>query len=115
MVELARFHTLRQQQAKTGDKPYLALADYIAPDESGIGDYLGLFAVTAGHGTESNESQKRQKEGSRIQHLLRENKGRQHESVLYPLLRPQDPEVDRHHGRGVYNKIGELRSLKFEV
>jgi 5-methyltetrahydrofolate--homocysteine methyltransferase len=50
--ELARFHALRQQQAKSSDKPHLALADFLAPRESGIGDYLGLFAVTAGHGTD---------------------------------------------------------------
>jgi 5-methyltetrahydrofolate--homocysteine methyltransferase len=46
----ARFHTLRQQQEKSDGKPYLALADFLAPKDSGIGDYLGAFAVTAGHG-----------------------------------------------------------------
>ncbi len=51
--ELLSFHTVRQQQAKSDDKPYLALADFIAPRDTGIGDYLGLFAVTAGHGTDA--------------------------------------------------------------
>ncbi len=44
---------MRQQKAKSDDKPYLALADFIAPRDAGIGDYLGLFAVTAGHGTDA--------------------------------------------------------------
>jgi 5-methyltetrahydrofolate--homocysteine methyltransferase len=46
---LATFHTLRQQTKRT-DRPCLALADYVAPLESGVNDYLGLFAVTTGHG-----------------------------------------------------------------
>jgi 5-methyltetrahydrofolate--homocysteine methyltransferase len=49
-LELARLHTLRQQVARTGDRPELALADYTAPHDSGVADYVGAFAVTAGHG-----------------------------------------------------------------
>ncbi len=48
-AELARLHTLRQQMAKSEGKANLALADFVAP----IGtkpDYVGAFAVTAGHG-----------------------------------------------------------------
>jgi 5-methyltetrahydrofolate--homocysteine methyltransferase len=44
----AVIHTLRQQMYKTNEQPNLALADFIAPRESGIKDYLGAFAVTAG-------------------------------------------------------------------
>ncbi|MEE8177212.1 MAG: vitamin B12 dependent-methionine synthase activation domain-containing protein, partial [Acidobacteriota bacterium] len=45
---LGVFHTLRQQIEKpTGEHNY-ALADFIAPKETGCGDYLGLFAVTGG-------------------------------------------------------------------
>ncbi len=47
---LATFHTLRQQQEKSGGAPYEALADFVAPRESGRRDHVGLFAVTAGHG-----------------------------------------------------------------
>ncbi len=47
---LTRVHTLRQQNEKVGDKPYYALADFIAPKESGIKDYIGAFALTAGIG-----------------------------------------------------------------
>jgi len=47
---LTTIHTLRQQKQKDGDKPYLALADYIAPKDSGRIDYVGGFAVTAGGG-----------------------------------------------------------------
>ena len=48
-TELARLHTLRQQIAKTEGKPNTALSDFIAP-VGGPPDYIGLFAVTAGHG-----------------------------------------------------------------
>ncbi|MGH7827764.1 MAG: methionine synthase [Candidatus Binatia bacterium] len=49
--ELTRFHTLRQQKESRG-KPQLALADFVAPRENGLVDYIGAFAVTAGHGTQ---------------------------------------------------------------
>lgn len=45
---LAVVHTLRQQMDKLNQQPNFALADFIAPRESGIHDYLGAFAVTAG-------------------------------------------------------------------
>ena len=45
--EIARFHTLRQQIKKSNGKPNLALSDFVA--ETGQ-DYIGAFAVTAGHG-----------------------------------------------------------------
>jgi 5-methyltetrahydrofolate--homocysteine methyltransferase len=48
--ELTRFHTLRQQWQRQGQKAFYALADFIAPADSGRHDYLGAFAVTAGHG-----------------------------------------------------------------
>jgi 5-methyltetrahydrofolate--homocysteine methyltransferase len=50
--ELARLHTLRQQRDDQRGKPRLALSDYIAPRQSGHIDYLGAFAVTAGHGAQ---------------------------------------------------------------
>ncbi|HEU4522529.1 MAG TPA: methionine synthase [Thermoanaerobaculia bacterium] len=49
-ASIARFHTLRQQQEKAGGQSHLALADFIAPKDSGITDYIGAFAVTAGIG-----------------------------------------------------------------
>ena len=45
---LMRFHMLRQQTKKSKDKYNLCLADYVAPKSSGIPDYMGGFAVTAG-------------------------------------------------------------------
>ncbi|MCI0423882.1 MAG: methionine synthase, partial [Acidobacteria bacterium] len=45
---LAVFHTLRQQADKPEGQPNFALADFIAPKETGPPDYLGAFAVTAG-------------------------------------------------------------------
>ncbi|HET9177445.1 MAG TPA: methionine synthase [Terriglobia bacterium] len=44
----ATFHTLRQQMEKPDGEPDLALADFIAPRDTGLADYLGAFAVTAG-------------------------------------------------------------------
>ncbi len=46
----ARFHTLRQQWERKGQEQFLALADFIAPVESGREDYLGGFVVTTGLG-----------------------------------------------------------------
>ncbi|MBC8086104.1 MAG: methionine synthase [Phycisphaerae bacterium] len=47
-------HMLRQQMDKQGDgRPNFCLADYVAPRESGVVDYLGGFAVTTGHGLEA--------------------------------------------------------------
>lgn len=46
------FHFLRQQNEKAADQPYMCLADFIAPKESGKQDYMGMFAVTAGIGIE---------------------------------------------------------------
>lgn len=48
----ARLHTLRQQAARTDGQPNRCLADFVAPVASGKKDYLGAFAVTAGHGVE---------------------------------------------------------------
>jgi len=48
----AILHTLRQQMARDPSRPNLALADFIAPNESGVADYIGAFAVTAGIGEE---------------------------------------------------------------
>ncbi len=43
---------LRQQEIIADGKPNRSLADFIAPRESGVPDYLGMFAVTAGIGAE---------------------------------------------------------------
>ncbi len=46
--------SLRQQTKKTAGQPNLALADYIAPKESGINDYIGGFVVTTGIGIDEH-------------------------------------------------------------
>jgi 5-methyltetrahydrofolate--homocysteine methyltransferase len=51
-TEVTRFHTLRQQWERQGQTAFLALADFVAPTDSGRTDYLGAFAVTAGHGVD---------------------------------------------------------------
>ncbi|MCS6851973.1 MAG: methionine synthase, partial [Gemmataceae bacterium] len=51
-VERLRFHMLRQQWEREGQTTFRSLADYIAPRDSGVADYLGAFAVTAGLGTD---------------------------------------------------------------
>ena len=52
---LTKFHTLRQQMSKPEGQFNYALADYIAPKESGRIDYIGGFAVTSGHGADEFE------------------------------------------------------------
>jgi 5-methyltetrahydrofolate--homocysteine methyltransferase len=49
---LATLHSLRQQHAKTNDRPNLALADFVAPLDAGLRDHVGAFAVTAGLGAD---------------------------------------------------------------
>ncbi len=44
--------TLRQQTEKAKGQPNLALADFVAPKDSGLEDWIGGFVVTAGHGIE---------------------------------------------------------------
>ncbi|VAX11635.1 5-methyltetrahydrofolate--homocysteine methyltransferase [hydrothermal vent metagenome] len=48
----AKFSFLRQQLRKKAGNPNLCLADFIAPADSGVADYLGAFAVTTGLGIE---------------------------------------------------------------
>lgn len=50
--ELDRFHMLRQQAKYTDGVSNLSLADFVAPMESGVNDYMGGFVVTAGLGME---------------------------------------------------------------
>jgi 5-methyltetrahydrofolate--homocysteine methyltransferase len=49
-AELGRVHTLRQQWERKGQDVFHALADFVAPVDSGRRDYVGAFAVTTGHG-----------------------------------------------------------------
>lgn len=44
--------TLRQQSKKGAGKPNIALADFVAPKETGLEDYIGGFCVTTGFGVE---------------------------------------------------------------
>jgi 5-methyltetrahydrofolate--homocysteine methyltransferase len=47
-----RLHHLRQQKPKPAGHPHYALADFVAPKDSGVQDWIGAFAVTAGLGLE---------------------------------------------------------------
>ncbi|MFN7086662.1 MAG: methionine synthase [Burkholderiales bacterium] len=49
---LMTWHNLRQQNVKPAGNPNLCLGDFVAPSDSGVGDYLGAFALTAGIGIE---------------------------------------------------------------
>jgi len=49
---LGRIHTLRQQFGKDGGRANLALADFVAPRDSGRPDWVGGFVVTTGIGLE---------------------------------------------------------------
>ena len=48
------FHFLRNQEEKEQGVPNLSLSDFIAPKETGLTDYIGAFAVTAGLGIEKH-------------------------------------------------------------
>ncbi|HWS12894.1 MAG TPA: vitamin B12 dependent-methionine synthase activation domain-containing protein, partial [Rhodocyclaceae bacterium] len=50
---LTVWHNLRQQHERPEGKPHLCLADFVAPKESGVADYMGAFAVTTGIGIEA--------------------------------------------------------------
>jgi 5-methyltetrahydrofolate--homocysteine methyltransferase len=52
--KLITFHFLRQQQEKPPGKPNQCLVDFMAPHSTGIEDYMGAFAVTAGLGIEEH-------------------------------------------------------------
>jgi 5-methyltetrahydrofolate--homocysteine methyltransferase len=49
---LATFHFLRQQMQKPAGQSNQSLADFVAPIETGLPDFLGAFAVTAGLGAD---------------------------------------------------------------
>ena len=51
---LTTVHTLRQQTNAERERENFALADFVAPRESGKADYLGGFAVTTGIGIEEH-------------------------------------------------------------
>jgi len=48
-----KFFTLRQQGEKEGADPYFALSDFIAPKDSGLDDYMGMFVTSAGFGLDA--------------------------------------------------------------
>jgi 5-methyltetrahydrofolate--homocysteine methyltransferase len=50
---LTKLCFLRQQRERSGDEPYLSLADFVAPENSNRRDWLGAFVVTAGAGVET--------------------------------------------------------------
>ena len=47
-------HWLRQQKPMPDGKPQLSLSDFVAPKSSEVTDYIGAFAVTAGHGIDAH-------------------------------------------------------------
>jgi len=52
-ARLAVLHTLRQQMTRVGPRANTALADFVAPRETGLADHLGGFVVTTGIGEEA--------------------------------------------------------------
>ena len=52
--DIVMLHHLRQQADKPTERPNLCLADFIAPKDSGVTDWIGGFAVTAGLGIEEH-------------------------------------------------------------
>lgn len=52
-----KFLTLRQQSQKTAGAPNIALADFVAPKDSGKQDYIGCFCVTTGFGVDEKAAE----------------------------------------------------------
>jgi 5-methyltetrahydrofolate--homocysteine methyltransferase len=52
-IPIATLHTLRQQLARREGRTNVALSDFVAPRASGLKDYIGAFAVTAGIGEDA--------------------------------------------------------------
>jgi len=50
---LTKLCFLRQQRERSGDDPYMSLADFVAPVDSKRKDWIGAFVVTAGSGVET--------------------------------------------------------------
>ncbi|MDR2927564.1 MAG: methionine synthase [Cytophagaceae bacterium] len=57
-AKLCTFNFMRQQQASADREHYTCLSDFVAPVDSGLADYIGSFALTTGHGIESNYFEK---------------------------------------------------------
>jgi 5-methyltetrahydrofolate--homocysteine methyltransferase len=55
-IRLDVIHMLRQQMVRDGGKANVSLADFVAPKDSGPGDFIGGFVVTAGEGEETRSS-----------------------------------------------------------
>lgn len=55
--QTTNFLTLRQQSQKTAGAPNIALADFIAPKDSGKQDYIGCFCVTTGFGVDEKAAE----------------------------------------------------------
>lgn len=51
---LMTLHSLRQQSEKPPGRPNASLTDFVAPKDSGVADYIGAFAVTAGIGIDEH-------------------------------------------------------------
>jgi 5-methyltetrahydrofolate--homocysteine methyltransferase len=51
--KLATLHGLRQQMARGSARANFSIADFVAPKESGLADYVGGFAVSTGFGEEA--------------------------------------------------------------
>ncbi|MCP4702692.1 MAG: methionine synthase [Gammaproteobacteria bacterium] len=65
----AVLHFMRQQMPRPKDRPNLCLADNLAPKQSGVADYIGAFAVTAGMGMEKHTA-RFEKEGDDYSSIL---------------------------------------------
>lgn len=60
---------LRQQKTLPGEKSFLCLSDFIAPKSSGIKDYLGMFAASAGFGVD-HYAEKIKKQGDSYKSIM---------------------------------------------
>jgi 5-methyltetrahydrofolate--homocysteine methyltransferase len=67
--EMQRVPCLRQQRRSSAGRPNVSLADFVAPKESGLDDWVGGFVVTAGLGADA-AAKRRQDEGDDYSSIL---------------------------------------------
>jgi len=103
---LGTLHTLRQQSDRGPGEPNAALADFIAPRETGLADWLGAFAVTTGVGADALAAEHEQANDDYAALLVKSLADRLAEAATEWLH--QRARVDWGYGRGEELELEEL-------
>ncbi len=87
------WHNLRQQTKKPADIPNYCLADYIAPKESKVKDYIGGFAVTTGIGIDARVAEFEKQNDDYNAIMLKSLADRLAEAFAELAARPRAPRI----------------------